>query len=1061
MGRVVRLGAVSREETPTAAMRSLILSVVLVGFATPAFAQAVCGGHYITYIGGLPTATPDFRTYIGGPPTATPRIRQHGPPTLSEPSGMTAQDRALWDALIFDAYEHPTPSPDAEDYWRSSIPLEERHTRVMDTGDATSFGLCIQEADESYTGERLEQYDSAWWRGEVQRFTNGRWTGTLEVGTCTGDPPAGWVYVREGDPGEVDDDSIAHTVSWYSRNIHGTVETWVKSEIVFHSERKVRNTSEAYFKVTLAHELGHVLGLSHVPPSSSFVMAPGTLSTWPDQESRLAQLAHQVGAGFEYPGFGPANTPATGAPTITGTARVDETLTAVTTGIMDADGLASPSYTYQWIRVETDSTEADISGATSGTYTLAAADEGKTIKVKVSFTDDASNPEMRTSAATGTVAAANTPATGAPTITGTARVDETLTAVTTGIMDADGLASPTYTYQWIRVDGGTDADISGATSSTYTLVAADEGKTIKVKVSFTDDASNPEMRTSAATATVAAATTPTISAVAVTSTPQLETDTYGEGEDIQFTVTFSEAVKVTGMPRFVFSLGNSGDGRQVNAGYDAAASTDTALVFAYTVVSTDKDNNGIYILDDVTVSGTAGSGSIVLDTGQSIVGKTSEVPASLAHSVRGGRSGHKVDGSPNSPATGAPTITGTAKVGETLTAVTTGIMDADGVTSVSYTYQWIRVETDSTEADISGATSGTYTLVAADEGKTIKVKVSFTDDASNPETLTSAATATVAATNNPATGSPTITGTARVDETLTAVTTGIMDADGLASPTYTYQWIRVDGGTDADISGATSSTYTLVAADEGRTIKVKVSFTDDASNPEMRTSAATGTVAAANTPRDGGADDHGHGAGGRDADGGHHRHHGRRRAGQPHLHLPVDPGGRRHGCRHFGSDVEHLHAGRRQRRRDDQGAGDLRGRRQQCRDAHQRGHGDGRGQEHPRDGRADDHGHGAGGRDADGGHHRHHGRRRAGQPQLHLPVDPGRDRQHRDGHLRGDVEHLHPGRRRRGQDDQGQGELHRRRQQSRDAHQRGHGDGGGGGDDADDLGGGGHLHAAA
>ena len=1199
MGRVVRLGAVSREETPTAAMRSLILSVVLVGFATPAFAQAVCGGHYITYIGGLPTATPDFRTYIGGPPTATPRIRQHGPPTLSEPSGMTAQDRALWDALIFDAYEHPTPSPDAEDYWRSSIPLEERHTRVMDTGDATSFGLCIQEADESYTGERLEQYDSAWWRGEVQRFTNGRWTGTLEVGTCTGDPPAGWVYVREGDPGEVDDDSIAHAVTWYSRNIHGTVETWVKSEIVFHSERKVRNTSEAYFKVTLAHELGHVLGLSHVPPSSSFVMAPGTLSTWPDQESRLAQLAHQVGAGFEYPGFGPANTPATGAPTITGTARVDETLTAVTTGIMDADGLASPSYTYQWIRVETDSTDADISGATSGTYTLAAADEGKTIKVKVSFTDDASNPEMRTSAATGTVAAANTPATGAPTITGTARVDETLTAVTTGIMDADGLASPSYTYQWIRVDGGTDADISGATSSTYTLVAADEGKTIKVKVSFTDDASNTETRTSAATATVAAtntpatgaptitgtaqvdetltaattgimdadglaspsytyqwirvdggtdadisgatsstytlvaadegktikvkvsftddasnpetrtsaatatvaaanspatgvptirgtatitgtaqvgetltavttsimdadgltspsytyqwirvdggtdadisgatsstytlvaadegktikvkvsftddasntetrtsaatatvaaATTPTISAVAVTSTPQLETDTYGEGEDIQFTVTFSEAVKVTGMPRFVFSLGNSGDGRQVNAGYDAAASTDTALVFAYTVVSTDKDNNGIYILDDVTVSGTAGSGSIVLDTGQSIVGKTSEVPASLAHSVRGAQSGHKVDGSPNTPATGAPTITGTAQVDETLTAATTGIMDADGLASPSYTYQWIRVETDSTEADISGATSGTYTLVAADEGKTIKVKVSFTDDASNPEMRTSAATATVAAAattptisavavtstpqletdtygegediqftvtfseavkvtgmprfvfslgnsgdgrqvnagydaaastdtalvfaytvvstdkdnngiyilddvtvsgtagsgsivldtgqsivgktsevpaslahsvrgaqsghkvdgspNSPATGAPTITGTAQVGETLTAVTTGIMDADGVTSVSYTYQWIRVEtDSTEADISGATSGTYTLVAADEGKTIKVKVSFTDDATNTETRTSVATGTVAAAaNNPATG------------------------------------------------------------------------------------------------------------------------------------------------------------------------------------------------------------------
>ena len=43
----------------------------------------------------------------------------------------------------------------------------------------------------------------------------------------------------------------------------------------------------------------------------------------------------------------------------------------------------------------------------------------------------------------------NTAAAGAPTITGTAQVGQTLTAVTTGITDADGLTSPTYTYQWI------------------------------------------------------------------------------------------------------------------------------------------------------------------------------------------------------------------------------------------------------------------------------------------------------------------------------------------------------------------------------------------------------------------------------------------------------------------------------------------------------------------------------------------------------------------------------------------------------------------------------------
>ena len=60
----------------------------------------------------------------------------------------------------------------------------------------------------------------------------------------------------------------------------------------------------------------------------------------------------------------------------------------------------------------------------------------------------------------------NTAAMGAPTITGTAQVGQTLTAVTTGITDADGLTSPTYTYQWIRVDGTDEEDISGENSST-------------------------------------------------------------------------------------------------------------------------------------------------------------------------------------------------------------------------------------------------------------------------------------------------------------------------------------------------------------------------------------------------------------------------------------------------------------------------------------------------------------------------------------------------------------------------------------------------------------------
>ena len=78
----------------------------------------------------------------------------------------------------------------------------------------------------------------------------------------------------------------------------------------------------------------------------------------------------------------------------------------------------------------------------------------------------------------------NTAAAGAPTISGTPQVGEALTALTSDISDADGLDDARFAYQWIRAG----ADIGGATGSTYTPVAADEGARLKVRVSFTDDA---------------------------------------------------------------------------------------------------------------------------------------------------------------------------------------------------------------------------------------------------------------------------------------------------------------------------------------------------------------------------------------------------------------------------------------------------------------------------------------------------------------------------------------------------------------------------------------------
>ena len=406
----------------------------------------------------------------------------------------------------------------------------------------------------------------------------------------------------------------------------------------------------------------------------------------------------------------PDNIPADGAPVIEGTAQVGESLTADTSGIEDGNGLDRVQFRFQWVSHD-GSADTDIANATDSIYTVAATDVGNIIKIRVAFTDMGGYAESLTGGETTTVAAgSNSPATGQPTIAGTAQVGETLTADTSGIADADGLTNASYSYQWIANDGTADTDIAGATDFTYTLADADEGAAVKVQVSFTDDAGNEEKLTSAATDTVEAR--------------------------------------------------------------------------------------------------------------------------------------------PNTPATGAPRISGTAQVGETLTADISGIADADGLVNASFSYEWVAISdyitggTHFTTVTVV-ATDSTYTVVAADEGKTIKVWVSFTDDAGNEEILTSAATDTVTfavqqqVTNTPATGAPTISGTAQVGETLTADASGIVDADGLTNVSYSYQWLA----DDADITGATAATYTLVDADEDTSIKVRVSFTDDTGNDESLTSEATSLVA--------------------------------------------------------------------------------------------------------------------------------------------------------------------------------------------------------------------------
>ena len=290
----------------------------------------------------------------------------------------------------------------------------------------------------------------------------------------------------------------------------------------------------------------------------------------------------------------------------------------------------------------------------------------------------------------------NTPATGAPTISGTAQVGDTLSAVTTGVEDADGLDNVIYSYQWIRNDGGTDTDISGATGSSYTLGDSDVDKTVKVRVSFTDDANNRETVTSAATAAVAARPNslatgaPTISGTAQVG-ETLTADTSGIADE-------------DGLTNASFAYQWQADGA------DISGATDSSYTLAV-----DDESKVISVM--VSFSDDAGNEE------ESTSAATADVEAK-----------------PNTSATGAPAISGTAQVGETLTAETSGIADEDGLDNATFSYQWL-----ADSADIAGATDSTYTLAGSDEGKAISAKVSFTDDAGDAESLTSAATAAVEA----------------------------------------------------------------------------------------------------------------------------------------------------------------------------------------------------------------------------------------------------------------------------------------------------------------------------
>ena len=167
--------------------------------------------------------------------------------------------------------------------------------------------------------------------------------------------------------------------------------------------------------------------------------------------------------------------------------------------------------------------------------------------------------------------------------------------------------------------------------------------------------------------------------------------------------------------------------------------------------------------------------------------------------------------------TAAPTITGTARVGETLAA-------QNGTWSNSPTafqYQWQRCNASGAACtNVAGAVQRTYLLTAADAGRTMRVRVTGIN-AEGAVNARSAPTATVTPSAAPRnTVRPEITGEPEVGQELTAE-----DGTWTNAPTsFAYQWQRcdVDAVSCVVVTGATGKTYGVRASDVGFRLRVEV-----------------------------------------------------------------------------------------------------------------------------------------------------------------------------------------------------------------------------------------------
>ena len=443
-------------------------------------------------------------------------------------------------------------------------------------------------------------------------------------------------------------------------------------------------------------------------------------------------------------GTGVTNAPATGQPGIDGVPQVGQTLTATRGTIADADNLPATTfptgYTFQWVRAEADETNPqDIAGATSHTYAPAAADVGKKLLVEVSFTDGGGTVETRASGAMDDAVKARQES---------CAIDRAgadwCTTMTVGIFAPPGLL-PDHGYD--------DGTISGVYGDLDDKIIDYNGKTNRVR----SVVSNPAHQTT------------TFYYVALE-------DFVANGSvfDIggqEFTTGDTHRLSSPTAYRWLSARPDWIEGQRVTVSANlipvmVAGSVDgdrAELVFSEELDSSSKPAPDAFdVIVDAADTGNPAGVDIVGDTliltlaapvtSEQVVDVRYGVPASNPlQDVSGLAALHFYQGlvndtgdpvTSNAPAAGRPSVSGTPQVGETLTAHTAGITDADGKTRAdngdsgfAWTYQWYTVDADGTSnrTPIPGETARTYSLTPADEDLRIIVEASFTDDAGGSE----------------------------------------------------------------------------------------------------------------------------------------------------------------------------------------------------------------------------------------------------------------------------------------------------------------------------------------